>query len=265
MRYGHRYNPVSRAARGACSFLFYLGLGVILACGLWASPDAWAVSVSPTAVTFYAIEGAADPSSQAVSVSKGNKRQANLTATDNAVWLAVSPSTATISSTAEVLLAAKVSGLRAGTYSASVTIKVEKGGSTVIPVTLSVLPATTLTTTSTTSTTQPTASTTTSTMTSTTDSTATTSVTSTTTTTFVSSTKSVSLAWDPVTSTGLAGYKVYVGTAPGSYGTPVDVGNVTLSPVNGLFVGMTYYFVVTAYNSDGTESLPSVEVSTTIN
>lgn len=264
MRYGHRYNPVSRAVRRACSFHFYLGLGVILACGLWASPDAWAVSVSPTAVTFYAIEGAADPSSQAVSVSKGNKRQANLTATDNAVWLAVSPSTATISSTAEVLLAAKVSGLRAGTYSASVTIKVEKGGSTVIPVTLSVLPATTLTTTSTTSTTQPTASTTTSTM----DSTATTSITSTTTsttTTFVSSTKSVSLAWDPVTSTGLTGYKVYVGTAPGSYGTPVDVGNVTLSPVNGLFVGMTYYFVVTAYNSDGTESLPSVEVSTTIN
>lgn len=263
MRYSHRYNLVSRAARRARSFRFCLGLGVILACGLWASPDAWAVSVSPTAVTFYAIEGAADPSSQAVSVSKGNKRTANLTATDNAAWLAVSPSTATISSTAEVLLAAKVSGLRAGTYSANVTIKVEKGGSTVIPVTLSVLPATTLATTSTTtSTTEPTTSTT------TTDSTATTSTTSTTTsttTTFVSSTKSVSLSWDSVTSTGLTGYKVYVGTAPGSYGTPIDVGNVTLSPVNGLFVGMTYYFVVTAYNSDGMESLPSVEVSTTIN
>ncbi|MGA6826000.1 fibronectin type III domain-containing protein [Nitrospira sp. NS4] len=81
----------------------------------------------------------------------------------------------------------------------------------------------------------------------------------------MSSTKSVSVAWDPVTSTGLAGYKVYMGTASGNYGTPIDVGNVTSSLVDSLLVGTTYYFVVTAYNSSGLESPPSTEVSKTIN
>lgn len=263
MRHCHQYDLASRAAKHVNSFRLYLGFGVILAFGLWASSDAWAVNVSPTAVTFYAIEGAADPSSQAISVSKGNNRQTKLTATDNAAWLAVSPSSAIITSATQVSMAAKVSGLRAGTYTATVTIKLDKGGSTVVPVTLSVLPATTLSTTSTTtSTTEPTTSTTSSTTSSTTDST-TSSIT--TTTTFVSSTKSVSVAWDPVTSTGLAGYKVYVGTAPGTYGTPIDVGNVTSSSVNSLLIGTTYYFFVTAYNTDGLESLPSTEVSRTIN
>ena len=75
----------------------------------------------------------------------------------------------------------------------------------------------------------------------------------------------MSVAWDPVASSGLAGYKVYLGTAPGTYGAPIDVGNVSSSSVNNLLVGTTYYFVVTAYDSSGLESLPSVEVSKTIN
>ena len=73
-----------------------------------------------------------------------------------------------------------------------------------------------------------------------------------------------SLTWNPVTSTNLAGYKVYVGTASGRYGTPLDVGNVTGYVVNNLAVGNTYYFVVTSYNSSGGESLPSSEVSKSI-
>ena len=258
MRHAYQDVLVRRGLKCALSLRYWCAIGLTLAIGIWASPEAWAVDVSPTAVSFYAIEGAADPSSQSVSVSKASKFTANLNATDNAAWLAVSPATATITSTARVAVAAKTSGLRAGTYTATVTIKLDKGGSTVVPVSLTVVPATTLGTTSTTS------STTTSTTDPTTTSTTTSSTTSTT-TTLASSTKAVSVAWDPVASSGLAGYKVYLGTAPGTYGAPIDVGNVSSSSVNNLLVGTTYYFVVTAYDSSGLESLPSVEVSKTIN
>lgn len=73
-----------------------------------------------------------------------------------------------------------------------------------------------------------------------------------------------SLTWNPVTSTNLAGYKVYVGTASGVYGTPLDVGNVTAYTVNNLTIGTTYYFAVTSYNTTGKESAPSNEVSKSI-
>ena len=68
------------------------------------------------------------------------------------------------------------------------------------------------------------------------------------------------LSWDPNTETDLAGYKVYYGTASGSYGAPIDVGNQTSYAVAGLN-GPTYYFAVTAYNTSGTESAYSTEVS----
>lgn len=72
------------------------------------------------------------------------------------------------------------------------------------------------------------------------------------------------LTWNPVTRAGLAGYKVYMGTASGVYGMPLDVGNVTSYAVNNLAMGNTYYFVVTSYSTSGTESLPSAEVSKSI-
>ena len=72
----------------------------------------------------------------------------------------------------------------------------------------------------------------------------------------------VSLAWDASTSTGITGYKVYVGTASGTYGSPVAIGNQTTYAVTGLSAG-TYYFAVTATTSSA-ESGFSNEVSTTI-
>ena len=69
-----------------------------------------------------------------------------------------------------------------------------------------------------------------------------------------------SLSWAPSTST-VAGYKVYVGTTRGVYGPPLDVANVTSYTVANLAVGFTYYFIVTAYDSNGSESPPSNEVS----
>jgi hypothetical protein len=58
----------------------------------------------------------------------------------------------------------------------------------------------------------------------------------------------VSLAWDASTSTGVIGYKVYVGAASRSYGSPITIGNQTTYTVTGLSAG-TYYFAVTAITS----------------
>src|SRR5215510_9740452 len=47
----------------------------------------------------------------------------------------------------------------------------------------------------------------------------------------------VNLAWDPKTDSGLAGYKMYYGTSSRSYGTPINVGNVTSYIMTGLNSG----------------------------
>jgi len=68
------------------------------------------------------------------------------------------------------------------------------------------------------------------------------------------------LSWNANSESDLAGYKVYYGTSSGNYGNPIDVGNQTTYTVTGL-TGSTYYFAVTAYNTSGTESGYSNEVS----
>ena len=64
----------------------------------------------------------------------------------------------------------------------------------------------------------------------------------------------VRLAWDANQEEGVAGYRVYYGTAPDNYPNFVDVGNATEAQVNGLVAGVNYYLTVTAYNSAGLES-----------
>lgn len=71
---------------------------------------------------------------------------------------------------------------------------------------------------------------------------------------------SASLSWDAVTEEPVDGYKVYMGTASGEYGTPIDVGDQTSHTVTDLEAGNTYYFAVTAHNAAG-ESDFSNEVS----
>ncbi len=73
----------------------------------------------------------------------------------------------------------------------------------------------------------------------------------------------IRLAWDANSEPDLAGYKVYYGTASRSYGTPINVGNVTTYTVTGLTTGQTYYLAVTAYDnaSPANESTYSTEVS----
>ena len=72
------------------------------------------------------------------------------------------------------------------------------------------------------------------------------------------------LLWDPHSEPDLAGYKVYVGTNPGVYGAPVNIGNITEFEVTNLSRGKTYYFAVTAYDTSGMESGFSNEVSKTV-
>jgi hypothetical protein len=63
-----------------------------------------------------------------------------------------------------------------------------------------------------------------------------------------------SLAWDPVSDSDLAGYRVYYGTSPGSYTQSVDVGNVTQATITGLTDCTNYYFGVKAYDTAANES-----------
>ena len=79
---------------------------------------------------------------------------------------------------------------------------------------------------------------------------------------------SASLAWDAVTAPTLSGYRVYFGTAPGTYlqslGQGISVGNVTAYTLTGLASGTQYYFAVTAFDTLGVESPYSNEVFKTI-
>jgi hypothetical protein len=62
--------------------------------------------------------------------------------------------------------------------------------------------------------------------------------------------------------TDLAGYKVYYGTSSGYYPNSIPLGKVTTYTFNNLASG-TYYFVATAFNAAGVESVTSNEVSKT--
>ena len=75
---------------------------------------------------------------------------------------------------------------------------------------------------------------------------------------------SVTLTWTANREPDIAGYKVYVGTASGTYSFPGSafvIGKVTSYTVSNLPMGQTYFFAISAYNSAGNESLLSAEVS----
>lgn len=74
----------------------------------------------------------------------------------------------------------------------------------------------------------------------------------------------VTLAWDANAEPDLAGYILYYGTASRNYPNSVDVGNTNSHELTNLTAGQTYYFAVTAYDSQGNESAYSNEISHTI-
>ena len=80
------------------------------------------------------------------------------------------------------------------------------------------------------------------------------------------------LSWTPPTEntdssllTDLAGYKIYYGTSPGSYSDTITINNPGLTSylVENL-ASADWYFVMTSFNSNGTESGHSYEVSKSV-
>jgi uncharacterized repeat protein (TIGR01451 family) len=72
----------------------------------------------------------------------------------------------------------------------------------------------------------------------------------------------LTLTWD-FNNDGATGYRVFIGTASGSYGPAIDVGWVNEYVIPDLAPGR-YYFVLTAYTADGHESEFSTEISCTV-
>jgi hypothetical protein len=75
---------------------------------------------------------------------------------------------------------------------------------------------------------------------------------------------SVTLAWDPSPDSAISGYRLYEGVASQTYSNVIDVGDATTVTVPNLVSGVTYFFAVSAYDTNGQESELSAEVSYTV-
>ncbi len=73
--------------------------------------------------------------------------------------------------------------------------------------------------------------------------------------------QSVTLGWNSVSGTNVAGYALYSGTNSGHYTTRLDAGTNTAATVSSLKAGLTYYFAAASYNAAGVESSPSAEIA----
>jgi Fibronectin type III domain len=219
-------NQTGRSHRRTSSTLWFwpaLVITTFLCLGL-VSEGLASHTVRPSSLTFYAVQGATNPPTQTLTFTKATTNRATLTASDNATWLTVSPTSQSVTTRATLTVAVNISGRTAGTYRATITVKESTWLNQTIPVTLIISP--------------PSGG-------------------------GGGTTSSATLAWNAVTNTPITGYRVYVGEAPRQYSRTINAGAITSSTVSSLTVGRTYYFCVTAYNSAG-ESSPSTEVSRTI-
>jgi hypothetical protein len=60
---------------------------------------------------------------------------------------------------------------------------------------------------------------------------------------------------------GVAGYNIYYGTNSGTYPNQLVVGNVTSVTISNLITGDTYYFVASAFTTNGDKSVNCSEAS----
>jgi hypothetical protein len=185
-----------------------------------------ALTADPGSLTFTAQQGK-DPASQTITVSKDNSRRVGWVSSDSANWLTVTPSSGQMTNGTQIAITVNSSALSAGTYSGTIRISAKKGGSVTIPVTLSIAGLQGTTSTQLTVT-------------------------------------SATITWIANTEPDLAGYNIYVGMAPGVYGSPVAVGKTTSYVANNLLKGNTYYFAVSAFDASGNESALSNVVSKSI-
>ncbi len=73
-------------------------------------------------------------------------------------------------------------------------------------------------------------------------------------------TYSVVLGWGANPDPTVAGYKIYTGGSTRNYTNVIMLGKVTSGKIPNIVPGQPYYFAVTAYNSNGLESVYSPEV-----
>ena len=80
------------------------------------------------------------------------------------------------------------------------------------------------------------------------------------------STGSVTLQWNANTEPDLGGYKVYRATSSGSYGAAIATlpASATSYVASGLQTGVTYFFVISAFDTAGNESTRSAEVTVSL-
>ena len=71
----------------------------------------------------------------------------------------------------------------------------------------------------------------------------------------------VNLKWNSISNPDLGGYKIYYGTASGTYSNPIIVGNGSSYELTGLTNGSTYYIAMSSMNSIGAESAKSAEIT----
>jgi hypothetical protein len=76
----------------------------------------------------------------------------------------------------------------------------------------------------------------------------------------------VSLAWNANTgpsnlNSNVVGYQLHTGFSSGNYTQTTDLGNTTAVTVPLTQSGWTYFFIVTAYNAAGTQSIVSNQIS----
>jgi hypothetical protein len=76
-------------------------------------------------------------------------------------------------------------------------------------------------------------------------------------------TASLTLRWNANTEPDLAGYRIYGAKSSGAYGAPVATvpASATSFVATGLEPGVTYFFVISAFDTAGNESPRSAEVS----
>jgi hypothetical protein len=275
-------------------------------------------------LTFTAMEGGANPSTQTITISNTGTGTLSWTATDNASWLNLSPASGTTTTTPSIItLTASTSGLNANTYSGTVTVTPSTGTPSQIAVAFTVQAAAptigkdasnlafiavqgsnptsqtlkitnvgkgtlnwsvqsnatwlTLSSPSGTTTTETDsigisvnsaalAPNTYSATISITDPKASNNPQQVPVSLFVNAPTSgtATLNWSPNTDADLAGYKLYMGTSSETYGSSIDLGNVTTAKWLNLASGHTYFFVVQAYDASGNYGAYSTEVSKSI-
>ncbi len=97
------------------------------------------IGMSPTNLTFAATQGSANPATQTLTISNQGGGTLTWSTTENAAWLAVSPSSGT--GNGAVTLTVTSGSLAAGTYNSTVTIQASGASSVTVPVTLTVATA----------------------------------------------------------------------------------------------------------------------------